>query len=153
MKILILYRTQKDFTGKSIKDIKENLESKGHKVEAVSRNEDLHLESLSSSMDGLKGFIIKMNEKENYDLIYTQDWSIAFPILFPTKILFEKHYCLFHDTEEKGGAQSRILQKIAGNLLGNHLLVKTNELMVKFPKAILSKNGLEVLDLKNKQST
>ena len=144
MKILIVYRTQKDFTGKSIKDIKEGLEKKGYHVDSVSRNEDLNFPTLTSSMDGLKDFVIKKDKIENYDLIYTQDWSIAFPLLFPTKVLFEKHYCLFHDSEVEGGAQSKIMQKIAGNLLGGHLLVKREELKKKFPKATLSKDGIGI---------
>lgn len=148
MKILIVYRTEKDAVGKAVKEIAEKLKKKGYNVDLVSRNEDLSLQTLSSSMDGLKGFIIKMNEKENYDLIYTQDWSIAFPLVFPTKVLFEKHYCLFHDVEPSG-AHSKVLQKITGNLLGDHLLVKTDELLGKFSKAKLSEDGLGVLDLKN----
>lgn len=147
MKILVIYRTEKDATGASVKEIVDNLRKKGHNVKTVSRNEDLNFPTLSSSMDGLKEFVIKKGELENYDVIYTHDWSIAFPLLFPTKILFEKHYCLFHDTEENGGAQSKIMQKITGNLLGNHLFVKKEDLKKKFPKAILSKDGLGILNL------
>lgn len=148
MKILILYRTQKDTTGKILPELKRELEKKGHKVELVSRNEDLHLPSLSSSMDGLKEFVIKKDKLGNYDIIYTQDWSIAFPLVFPSKVLFSKHYCLFHGAEEEGGAQSKILQKITGNLLNNHLLVKTYELKKRFPKAMLSEDGLEIVNLR-----
>jgi hypothetical protein len=149
MKILILYRTDKDETGRFVKVLKANLEKREHIVEAVSRNENLSLPSLTSSMDALKEFVIKKNQKENYDLIYTQDWSIAFPLVFPSKILFDKHYCLFHEVEERG-AQSKIMQKIVGNLLGSHLLVKTEKLKNKFQKAVFSKDGLEVLTFKDK---
>lgn len=144
MKILLIYRTNEDETGKSMKVLKEALEKKGHSVRAVSRNEDLGLPSLTSSMDALKNFVINEDKKENYDIVYTQDWSIAFPLVFPSKVLFDKHYCLFHGTEEKG-AQSRIMQKIAGNLMGEHLFVKTEELKKKFSKAIFSKEGLDFL--------
>jgi hypothetical protein len=34
------------------------------------------------------------------------------------------------------------MQKIVGNMLGNKLIVKISELKEKFPKAILSKDGL-----------
>ena len=147
MKIMIVYRTEKDPVGKSVKVIAETLRKSGHIVELVSRNEDLNLQTLSGSMDGLKSFVVKIDEKENYDIIYTQDWSIAFPLVFPTKILFEKHYCLFHDLEPSG-AQSKILQKITGNLLGSHLLVKTGELKKIFPKAIFSPDGVSIDILK-----
>mgnify|MGYP001601908264 CR=1 FL=1 len=70
------------------------------------------------------------------------------PLLFPAKALFQKHYCLFHGHEEIGVTQSKVLQKITGNLLGNHLLVKTEELKKRFPKSVLSREGLEVLDIK-----
>ena len=148
MKILILYRTVKDSVGKFVLDLKNNLEGKGHGVEIFSRNEDLHFSTLSSSMGGLKEFVTEKDRKNNYDIIYTQDWSIAFPLLLPAKTLFQKHYCLFHSHEEIGGTQSKILQKITGNLLGSHLLIKTEELKKKFPKAVLSKDGLEILNFK-----
>lgn len=147
MKILIIHRTENDSVGEYVKKISQDLKKKGHEVLVVSRNEDLNLQTLSSSMDGLKGFIMKKDEKENYDIIYTHDWSVAFPLVFPTKILFKKHYCLFHDVEPSG-AKSKILQKIVGNLMGNHLLVKTEELKKKFPTATFSKDGLEILNFK-----
>lgn len=142
MKILILHRTEEDPTGEFVKKLKNSLEKEGHEVNVISRNEHLNLSSLSSSMEGIKNFVRKKDEKENYDIIYTMDWSMAFPLLFPTKSLFDKHYCLFHDLEKEGGAQSKIFQKITGNSLGNHLLVKTEELKRKFQKAILSSDGI-----------
>ena len=141
MKILVIYRTEKDAIAKSVKEIAENLTKMGNGVEIVSRNEDLNLQTLSSSMDGIKGFVMKMDEKENYDIIYSQDWSIAFPLLIPNRILTEKHYCLFHNIEPSG-AQSKILQRIVGNMMGEKLIVKTQELKEKFPKAVLSQSGI-----------
>ncbi len=149
MKILIIYRTKEDPVGKFVTGLKKNLEKAGHSVDIFSRNEDLHFTSLSSSMGGLKDFVAERDKKEDYNMIYTQDWSVAFPLLFPAKILFDKHYSLFHGHEEVGGTQSRVLQKITGNLLGSHLFVKTEELKKKFPKAIFSKDGLEILNLKD----
>jgi len=61
------------------------------------------------------------------------------PLLIPSKVLFEKHYCLFHDIEPS--TQSKIFQRIVGNMLGNKLVVKTKELKEKFPKSHLSENG------------
>ncbi len=146
MKILILYRTNKDSTGKFLKSLEKNLVKGRHKVKMVSRNENLHMPSLSSSIRGIKDFVSKEVDENKYDLIYTQDWSIAFPLLFPSKILFDKHYCLFHSVEETR-AQSKIMQKITGNLLGNHLLVRTEELKKKFSKATRSEDGMTVVNL------
>lgn len=144
MKILIIYRTEKDSVGRSVKEMAEKLIKSGHEVDLVSRNDDLNLQTLSGSMDALKGFIIREDQKEKYDIVYTQDWSIAFPLVFPSKILFEKHYSLFHDVEPSG-AQSKVMQKITGNLMGNHLFVKTEELKKKFSSSKISKDGLDVL--------
>ena len=146
MKILVIYRTEKDAIAKSVKEIAENLKKMGNGVEIVSRNEDLNLQTLSSSMDSLRAFVTKMDEKENYDIIYSQDWSIAFPLLIPNRILTEKHYCLFHNIEPSG-AQSKILQRIVGNMMGEKLIVKTQELKEKFPKAVLSHNGIDIPNL------
>ena len=146
MKILIIYRTERDAIAKSVKEIAENLKKMGNGVEIVSRNEDLNLQTLSSSMDSLRAFVTKMDEKENYDIIYSQDWSIAFPLLIPNRILTEKHYCLFHNIEPSG-AQSKILQRIVGNMMGEKLIVKTQELKEKFPKATLSQNGIDIPNL------
>ncbi len=141
MKILLVYRTEKDKTGKTVKEIKERLEKIGQKVELLSREDDLNMNSLSSSMGSLSAAIEKKNKENNYDIIYTHDWSIAMPLLIPSRVLSEKHYCLFHDIEPSG-AKSRILQRIVGNMMGEKLLVKTKELSDKFPKAVFSSDGI-----------
>lgn len=141
MKILIIYRRKEKDSWEAIKDIEKKLRNLGNEVDILSREEDLNMDSLSSSMGSLAKVIERKDKEKNYDIIYTQDWSIAFPLLIPNKILFEKHYCIFHNLEASG-AQSRIMQKIVGNILGNKLIVKTSELKDKFPKAILSKDGL-----------
>jgi hypothetical protein len=141
MKILMIYRRKEKDSWESIMDIEKKLRELGNEVDIISREDDLNLNSLSSSMSGLAKIIEKKDKEKNYDIIYTQDWSIAFPLLIPNKILFEKHYCIFHNLEASG-AQSRIMQKIVGNMLGNKLIVKISELKEKFPKAILSKDGL-----------
>jgi hypothetical protein len=139
MKILILDRKKEDVIGEEVEKIKKRLEEKGHEVDTLSREEDLELPSLSSSMGSLGRIVLK--KEKDYDMIYTQDWSLAFPLLVPKKVLFEKHYCLFHNIEPSG-AKSKILQKIAGNMLGDHLVVKTKELKDKFKKAFFSEDGI-----------
>ena len=116
MKILIVYRRKEKDSWESIKGIWEKLKELGHEVEILSREEDLNMDSLSSSMNSLGKIVEKMDKERNYDVIYTQDWSIAFPLLIPSKILFGKHYCIFHNFEASG-AQSKIMQKITGNML------------------------------------
>jgi len=141
MKILIVYRRKEKDSWEAIKNIEKKLKELGHEVELLSRDDDLNMDSLSSSMGSLTKVIERKNKEKNYDIIYTQDWSIAFPLLIPNRILSEKHYCIFHNIEASG-AKSRILQKIAGNMLGNKLIVKTKEMKERFPSAILSEDGL-----------
>ena len=141
MKILLLARKMDGDIGKFITSLKEKLIEKGNEVDLVSREEDLGIPSLSGSMGTLGRAVMKKDKENNYDIIYTHDWSLAFPLLVPKKILFEKHFCLFHDVEPSG-AKSRILQKIAGNMLGDHLVVKTKELKDKFQKAFFSEKGI-----------
>ena len=112
-------------------------------MDLLSREEDLGLYSLSSSMDSLKESVKKMDDSKKYDLIYTQDWSIAFPLIIPLKCLFEKHFCFFHNIEKTG--KSKIFQKIVGNIMGEKLVVRTKELKEKFPLSSLSENGLNII--------
>jgi len=141
MKILIVLRKWKDDegVGKTVRDIKENLEKQSHNVETLSREDDLKISSLSGSMNALREFIKVKDEKGNYDMIYTQDWSIAFPLLFPSRIFKKKHFCLFHDIQP--GENSKIFQKIAGNILSRNLISKNEKLKDKFSKSILSRDG------------
>src|SRR3989338_6831968 len=148
MKILIVLRKWNDNegVGNDVKKIKEKFELKGHKVDIISREDDLNITSLSGSMGSLKETIRRKDEVENYDIIYTQDWSIAFPLLIPIRIFKEKHYCLFHKIQGEGdnGENSGIFQRIVGNMLGEKLLVKTESLKKMFPKAIFSPDGINI---------
>ena len=80
MKILIVLRKweDKEGVGKTVKKIKEKLQKQGHIVETLSREDDLGITSLSNSTGPLREFILIKNKKEDYDIIYTHDWSIAF---------------------------------------------------------------------------
>ena len=50
---------------------------------SLSREGDLKIYSLWKSIFPIRKRIKKLMKKENYDIIYTQDWSFAFPLLFP----------------------------------------------------------------------
>jgi len=136
MKILMIYRRKGDSVWDFAKSVKEELEKKGNQVDFFSRDGDLNMPDLSSSMGSLKEFVKKKDAEEDYGQIYTFDWSIAFPLLFPTKTLKEKHFCFFYDFEPNSG-RSKVLQKITANMLGEHLIVRTPKLKEKFRKAVL----------------
>jgi len=143
MKILIVLKNweNEEGVGESVRKIKQDLEKKGWTVDTISRENDLHINSLSGSMGSLKEIIREKDEKENYDLIYTQDWSIAFPILFPKRFFQEKHFCFFHGKQD--GESSKIFQKIVGNMMGERLIVKNEELKKMFPKSTLVPSGID----------
>lgn len=141
MKILIVLRKKDGGSWEVVENLRRKLEKLNHKVDIVSRHEDLGITSLSSSMGSLKEAIKRKEDKENYDVIYTQDWSIAFPLLIPNKVFENKHYCFFHNTEPKG--QSKIFQRIVGNMMGDKLIVRTDQLKKIFPKSTLSTDGIK----------
>ena len=132
----MIVRRKDGEVAKFAEEVKEKLSKRGYEIDLFFREEDLGLLDLSSSMRGLKDFVIKKNSEKMYDKIYTFDWSIAFPLLFPTGIFKEKHFCFFCDVEPRGG-RSKILQKITAGMLGNHLVVRTEGLKEIFRKAKL----------------
>ena len=140
MKILIVFRKKKEESWDIVMSVKQKLEEKGHNVDLLSREDDLGIDSLSGSMGTLKEAIKRRDKEKNYDVIYTQDWSMAFPLLIPERVFEKKHFCFFHNVQEEGN--SRIFQRIVGNMLGGNLLVRKEELKKKFPKSILAFDGI-----------
>lgn len=140
MKILIVFRKKEGEAWEIIKNLAQNFEKLGHEVEMFSREEDLGINSLSDSMGPLKEAIRKKNAEKNYDMIYTQDWSIAMPLLIPERVFEDKHYSFFHNIQN--GAKSKILQKIVGKMLGGKLVTRTEELKKQFPKSALVSDGI-----------
>ena len=140
----MLVRKKEDKVGEFAEMIKEGLLKSGNYVDIFFREDDLNMLDLSSSMNGLKEFVRKKDENKNYDKIITFDWSIAFPFVFPIKILKEKHFCFFYDLENSGG-KSKVLQKITANMLGDHLISRTYEIKEKFPKSKLFEKDMNDL--------
>lgn len=137
-KALMIIRRKGDEVSKFAEEVTKRLSERGYKVDLFSREEDLGFLDLSSSMRGLRDFVKKKMNEENYEKIYTFDWSLAFPLLFPSGIFKDKHFCFFYDFEPRGG-RSKILQKITAGMLGDHLVVKNNKLKEKFRKAKIYK--------------
>ena len=89
--------------------------------------------------------------KEDYDIIYTHDWSIAFPLLFTYPIFRKKHYCCFHGIQI---GKTNIFQKIVGKIMGKKLLVVSDTFYKRFPKAEVVYNGAnknEFYDMKKER--
>jgi len=140
MKILIFLKKWKGGMGVVVKSVKKELEKRGHKVMCISREEDLKLFSSIKNLFWLRKKYTELIKKENPDIIYTQDWSMALPLIFPYKKYNNKHFCCFQGIQPGKGA---VIQKIIGYLMGRKLIVVGNSLKKKFPKSILIYNGID----------
>jgi len=131
MKILIYILRYKGGVGRVIKSLKPELEKLGNEIKIISREDDLDCFSLKDSFKKLKKDI----KKRNYDILLTNDWSIALPFIFK-----KNHFSLFHGLEQHG--ISKVIQKKIGKMLENNLMVVGSIMLKRFPKAILTENGI-----------
>ena len=132
MKILTYILRKKGGVGRVISSLEPELKKLGHTLEVVSREDDLKCFSL---LDSIK----KMNKdikQRSYDVILTNDWSIALPFLFK-----ENHFSLFHGMEDR--KLSKTLQKLVGSIMGENLMVVSFNMKRKFRKANLTQNGVD----------
>ncbi len=147
MRILVLFKKWEGGVGTVMKSIKKELEKRGHEIEFISRQNDLKKNSFFKSIFSLRKIVKEKEKKINYEIIYTQDWSLAFPLLFPKPLFKKKHFCCFHGKQP--WFFSSIMQKIVGNLLGNKLIVVGDSLKKKFPKSNLVYNGVDIKQFHN----
>ena len=112
MRILILLKTWPGGVGGGVKNIIEEFRKLDHNVEVIAREEDLKIHSFLKSILKIRKII--RESVENYDIIFTQDWSLAFPLIFPFPIYRKKHFCMFHVHQFGFG---RILKNIKYPLL------------------------------------
>jgi len=131
MKILIVMIRWKGGVGRVISGVKKELEAKGHKVEVISREDDLNSFSLKNSFFKLR----KEVKKRDYDILYTQDWSCAVPFLFK-----RKHYCCFHGHNFGKGYW---IQSLIGKFFGKKLIVVSKGFLNRFPKANIIYNAAD----------
>jgi len=91
MKILILLKKEAGGVGSVIKYVAKEFRRREHIVDIISREDDMKIFSLIKSIFPIRKKIKNLMKKERYDIIYTQDWSLAFPLLFPTRLFKNKH--------------------------------------------------------------
>lgn len=143
MKILIFLTKWKGGVGVVVKSIKKELEKRGYDVVCISREEDLKYNSSVKNLFQLRKEYREIILKENPDIIYTQDWSMALPLLFPFSIYKEKHFCCFHGNQS---GKTKFVQKIIGNKMKSKLFVVGDSLKKRFPQSNMCYNGVD-LDL------
>lgn len=140
MKILILFKRWKGGVGSAVKSLSKEFEKRGHEVIAISREDDFGINSFLKSISPLRNKIKEIVERENIDIIYTQDWSLAFPFLFPTTLFENKHFCVFYGINPPFLLP---LQKLTGRLMGKKIIVCINKLKEMFPKSTLIYNRVD----------
>ena len=145
MKILILLKKYEGGVGSVIKYISKDFEKLGHSVKIISREDDMKIYSLKDSVFPVRRLVKRLMRKDNYDIIYTQDWSLAFPLLFPFKIFYKKHFCVFYGTDVSVG---KLFQGIVGRRMGTKLVVCNDELKKRFPLAHLIYNRVDINNFK-----
>lgn len=139
MKIIILLIRMSGGVGSVIREIKPLLEKKGHSVKIISREDDLKCFSTTKSFFNIRDKIKKIN----YDILYTQDWSCALPLIF-----YKNHFTCFHG--KNPGWLGKIFQRIIGRIKGKKLIVVGDKLKREFPRANLIYNGVDVNRFKPK---
>jgi glycosyltransferase involved in cell wall biosynthesis len=139
MRILILLKKWPGGVGGGVKNINRELEKEGHYVETFSREEDLKIKSFFPSILKMRKFV-KGKEKK-FDIIYTQDWSLAFPLIFPFPLVRKKHFCMFHGNQF---GKTIVLQNIIGKIMGKRLLCMAPSIKRRFPKANINYCGVNL---------
>lgn len=141
MKVLIFLTKWKGGVGVVVNSIKKELEQRGYEVICISREEDLKCFSSVKNLFWLRKKYKKIVETEKPDIIYTQDWSIALPLLFPYSIYSNKHFCCFHGNQL---GKTKFMQNIIGKKMGKNLFVVGDSLKKRFPDAALVYNGVDL---------
>lgn len=132
MKILMLLIRRKGGVERVVENQRKILEERGHKVKVISREDDLKIYS------AYKGWfkIQQISELYEYDVLLTNDWSMALPLMF-----FPNHYCCYHGhNPQKLG---RIIQTIIGKIKGKKLFIVSDSLKKRFPKSTILYNGVD----------
>ena len=137
MKILILLKKWSGGVGGGIKNISKEFKTLGYEVKIISREEDLKCFSFIKSFKITRKVLDKV--AKDYDIIYTQDWSLAFPLIFPSVKYRSKHYCVFHGNQVGSG---RIFQNIVGMIMGKKLLVMAPSLKKRFKNSTINYCGV-----------
>lgn len=139
MKILIFLTKWKGGVGTVVREIESELKKGGHGVISISREDNLKCFSSVKNLFWLREKYKEIIKKENPDIIYTQDWSMALPLLFPSKIYKQKHFCCFHGNET---GVTFFMQPLIGRFMGNKIVAVGTYNKNRLPKSFLVSNGV-----------
>jgi len=125
--------------GNANEELGKELKKLGHEIDFISRENETKKGSFLNSFFELRKRIFEQDKKEHYDIIYTQDWSLTLPLLFPYRILKKKHFSCFCGHQENFLI---IIQNLIGKRMGKKLVVIGDELKKRFPNASLLYRGV-----------
>ena len=150
MKILILvksmqHRTKNKACGVGVvaEELMNQWISQGHECKLLSREDDFKADSVAKGIWKIRKYV-KEHEHE-YDVIYTHDWSMALPLMFPYVLAGEKHYCHFHGVENK----TPFMQDIVGKQLKHRLIVLHDQHAKAFKSSLQVNNAANFETFKN----
>ena len=130
MKILIVLLRHKGGVGRVVENIKDELEELGHEIKFLSREDDLKCFSMLKSFNAFRK---EFSNIEDYDILFTQDWSMALPLIHK-----KNHFSLFHGLEKT--KLSSIFQKTVGLIIGKKLFIVDKKMSKIFPKSTVATN-------------
>lgn len=150
MKILIILIKMKGGVGRANREIADALRKKGHEVDILSREDNLNSHSLFMSILPIRRRVKKLVMEKNYDVIYSQDYSCAVPLLFPYPLFRKKHFCCFCGVKKGNHPDhlrleqfsQKIIHRTTGKIMGRKLVVIGDRLKEMFPKATLIYRGV-----------
>jgi len=131
MKILIVQKRWLGGVGSVVRYLKKEFEKLGHEVEVISRDDDLKIFTFAKSFFKLRNAV----KKKKFDIVYTQDWSMTLPLIFPYHIFKKKHFAVFYGENPKWEGYGYYFQKLAGKIMGKNLVVCTDHLKQMFSKS------------------
>ena len=142
LKILIILIRFPGGVGTSNKEIAEVLRKKGHKVDFLSREDDLGIYSFKSSIFPIRKRVQELMVKNNYDIIYSQDHSMTLPLLIPYPLYPDQvfHACI---GIKRSGTQ-KIIQYLVGRVMNKKTIVINDYNHKRFPKSHLVYRGVNL---------
>ena len=120
MNILVLVK-EMGFGGVEtlLKNISNEFKKRGHKIDIVSRKDNFRINGFLQSIFPIRKKVRELMRERKYDIIYTQDWNMALPLLFPYPVFKKRHFCFFHATQK---GKSFFVQFLVGMAMKKRLL-------------------------------
>ena len=142
MKILIVILRHKGGVGNANRELANSLQKLGHQVDILSREDDLGKYSLLGGLFPLRKKIKELEEKNNYDIIYTNDYSTSLSLLFPFEKYYDKHIVCFCGYKDWYKVIHHLLQHFVGWFMEEQVVSIGDNVKERFPKSTTIYRGI-----------